>query len=177
MPVDAEREIIRLHGALRGAQGVIKTTFYEWRQTALELAGPNTEPLDIILKFWEIAGKDVAKNFLPALNMLKGEDAFMMNLARALAGTGIANGAVVKLEKGESPDEIFIKWERCPWPTFAKRYGASMQEDLLGCDKFLQTILDEVNLFFNTDLKLETQKAIPRGNGVCLRRLYKEDKK
>jgi len=177
MPVDSEREINRLHGALGFAQSVIKSTHYEWCQTALELVGPGANPLDIALKFWEIAGRDVAKNFLPALNMLKGEEAFMLNLARALAGTGIANGAVVKVEKGESPDEVFIKWERCPWPTFAKRYGASMAEDLLGCDKFLQTIVDEVNHFFNTNFKLETQKAIPRGNGMCLRRLYKEDKK
>ena len=174
MPVDLEREITRLHGALGRAQGVVKSTFYEWRQTALELVGANANPLDIVLKFWEIAGKDVAKNFLPALNMRKGEDAFMMNLSRALAGTGIANGAVVKVEKGEGLGEVFIRWERCPWPTFAKRYGASMEEDLLGCDKFLQTIVDEVNLFFNTNLKLETQKAIPRGNGMCLRRLYRE---
>ncbi|MDH5696088.1 MAG: hypothetical protein OEZ00_05730 [Dehalococcoidia bacterium] len=174
MPVDLQREMGKLHGALGGAQSVIKTTFYEWRQTALELAGPDANPLDIILKFWEIAGKDVGKNFFPALNMLKGEEAFMVSLARALAGTGIANGAVVKVEKGENPNEVFIKWERCPWPTFAKRYGASMEEDLLGCDKFLQTIVDEVNLFFNTNFKLETQKAIPKGQGVCLRRLYKE---
>jgi hypothetical protein len=106
--------------------------------------------------------------------MAKGEEAFMVNLARALAGTGIANGAVVKVEKSENPNEVFIKWEKCPWPTFARRYGASMEEDLQGCDKFLQTIVDEVNRFSNTNFKLETLKAIPRGEGECLRRLYKE---
>lgn len=174
MPVDVEREITRLHGALGGAQGVIKSTFYEWRQTALELAGPEANPLDIVLRFWEVAGKDVAGNFLPAMNMAKGEEAFMVNLARALAGTGIANGAVVKVEKGENPNEVFIRWERCPWPTFAKRYGASMEEDLQGCDQFLRTIVGEVNRFSNTNFKLETLQAIPRGEGVCLRRLYKE---
>ena len=173
MPVDAEREINRLHGALRGAQGAIKATHYEWRQTALELAGPDADPIVIALKFWEIAGKDLAKGFLPTLNKSKGEEALMMSVARLLAATGTANGAVVKVEKGESPDELFIKWERCPWPTSVKRYGASMKEDLLGCDKFLQTIVSEFNGFLDTNFKLETQKAIPSGNGMCLRRLYK----
>jgi hypothetical protein len=48
-----------------------------------------------------------------------------------------------------------------------------MKEDLLGCDKFLQTIVSEFNGFLDTNFKLETQKAIPSGNGMCLRRLYK----
>ncbi len=176
MPVDTEKEISRLHNALSLSQGVTKSTHYQWRRTALELAGPNVNPIDVTLKFWEIAGKDIAKNFLSALSILKGEETLMMNLARALAATGIANGAVVKVEKGESPDEIWLKWERDPWPIFAKRYGASMEEDLLGADKFLQTIVSEVNLFFNTNFKLETLKAIQKGDSTTLRRLYKDKK-
>ena len=176
MPVDAEREITRLYSALAFAQGITKSTHYEWRQTALEIAGPDVNPVDITLKFCEIAGKDVSKNFFPALSLLKGEEAFMMSLAGALAGTGIANGAVVKVEKSQSLGEVFIKWERDPWPIFAKRYGASMEEDILGADKFLQTIVSEVNHFFNTNFKLETLKAIQRGDGTTLRRLYKDKK-
>ncbi len=176
MPVDAEREITKLHNALGLSQGITKSTHYQWRQTALELAGPKVNPVDVTLKFWEIAGKDIAKNFLPTLSIQKGEETLMLNLARALAGTGIANGAVVKVEKGEGPDEIFLKWERDPWPIFAKRYGASMEEDLLGADKFLQTIVSEVNLFFNTNFKLETLKAIQKGDSTTLRRLYKDKK-
>ncbi len=175
MPVDSEKEINRLHGALGGAQNAIKSTHYEWRQAAVELAGPDADVLDIVLNFWEIAGKDVASNFLPGLRKDKGDEALLMNLARMLAATGTANGAVVVVEKGESPGEVFVKWERCPWPTAAKRYGASMQEDLLGCDKFLQTIVAEANRFLGTNFKLETQTAIPKGQGVCTRRLYKED--
>ena len=173
MAVDPQKELTRLHGALGVSQAVIKSTFFEWRQTALELLGPGSDALDVVLKFWEVAGVDVAKNFFPMLNLLKGEEGLILNLGRALAGTGIANGAVARVEKGEGPLEALIRWERCPWPTFAKRYGASMKEDLLGCDKFLQTIVAEVNAFLGTDLKIETQKAIPSGDGVCLRRLYK----
>jgi len=173
MAVDPQKELTKLHGALGVSQAVIKSTFFEWRQTALELLGPGSDALDVVLKFWEVAGVDVSKNFFPMLNLRKGEEGLILDLGRALAGTGIANGAVVTVDKGETPLEAFIRWERCPWPTFAKRYGASMKEDLLGCDKFLQTIVAETNAFLGTDLKIETQKAIPSGDGVCLRRLYK----
>jgi hypothetical protein len=44
---------------------------------------------------------------------------------------------------------------------------------VLCCDRILQNILPDVNAFFNVNYKIETLKAIPRGQGVCLRRLYK----
>ena len=97
-----------------------------------------------------------------------------MNLARNYAGNWTNHGAVVTLENGENPFEVFIKWERCPWPTFAKEYGVEMEEEVLCCDRILQTILKDVNMFFNVNYKIETLKAIPRGQGVCLRKLYKD---
>ena len=50
-----------------------------------------------------------------------------------------------------------------------------MEEDVLCCDQILRSLLEDVNLFFNVNYAIETQKAIPRGEGVCLRRLYKVD--
>jgi hypothetical protein len=102
MPVDAEREINRLHGALSAAQGAIKATHYEWRQAALELAGPNADPMVIALKFWEIAGKDLAKGFLPTLNKSKGEEALMMSVARLLAATELPMGLWLKLKRAKA---------------------------------------------------------------------------
>jgi hypothetical protein len=80
---------------------------------------------------------------------------------------------VVAIDRGKDPYELFIRWDRCPWPTFAKEYEINMEEDVLACDKILETILHDVNIFFNVEYKIETLKAIPRGQGVCLRRLYK----
>jgi hypothetical protein len=173
MSFDAEKEISRLWGNLHSAQDEIGRTWYRWRQAALEMAGANAKSLDISLKAAEITGKEIGKSFLPRLNWLKGEEAWMTGLANGYAGQWINQGAVVTLEKGERPFEIFIKWERCPWPTFAKEYGVPMEEDVLCCDRILQTILVDANIFFNVNYKIETLKAIPRGQGVCLRRLYK----
>ena len=96
-----------------------------------------------------------------------------MSLARSLSRNWSIQGAIVMIEPGEEPFEVFIKWERCPWPTYAKQYGVGMEEDVLTCDKILETILKDVNIFFNVNYEIETLKAIPRGQGMCLRRLYK----
>ena len=172
MAFDAEKEISRLWRNLHTTQSEINRTWYRWREAALEIAGPNAKPLDVSLKAAEITGKEIGKTFLPRLNWLKGEEAWLMNLANNYAGHWINHGAIVKVEKG-NPLEVFITWERCPWPTFAKEYGVPMEEDVLCCDRILQSILVDVNVFFNVSYKIETQKAIPRGEGVCLRRLYK----
>lgn len=173
MAFDAEKEISRLLGSLHSAQSEIGRTYFRWRQAALAIAGPNANPLDVSLKAAEIIGKELGKQSLPRLNWLKGEEAWLRSLAGGIAMQWILQGAVVKVEKGEKPTEMFIKWERCPWPTYAKEYGVKMEEDVLCCDRILQSILPDVNTFFNVNYKIETLKAIPRGQGVCLRRLFK----
>ena len=173
MAFDAEKEISKLWGDLHGAQSEIGRTYFRWRQAALAVAGPNANPLEVSLKAAEIIGKELGKQSLPRLNFLKGEEAWLRSLAGGMAMQWIMQGAIVKIDKGEKPSEIFIKWERCPWPSFHKEYGVKMEEDVLCCDRILQSILPDVNTFFNVNYKIETLKAIPRGQGVCLRRLYK----
>lgn len=175
MSVNPEKEIPKVWKALHAAQDEKKKTFYQWRAAAIELAGPDANPLDIVLKAWEVMGEDVGQSFLPRYNWARGgEEGFMKQVAGAIAGIGMVDGAVVKVEKGENPKELLITWDRCPWPSFASKYDAPMEEDVLGCDKFLETIIQRANEFMNTNLKIETLKAIPKGDGVCVRRLYVE---
>ncbi len=175
MAFNAEKEISKLWSSLHGAQGEIGRMYFRWRQAALEIAGPDANPLDVGLKAAEVIGSELGKAALPRLNWLKGEEVWLQSLAGGIAMNWKTQGAAVKIEKGDNPFELFIKWERCPWPTFAKSYGVPMEEDVLCCDRILQSILPDVNAFFNVHYKIETLKAIPRGEGVCLRRLYKEE--
>ena len=129
MSFDAEKEITKLWRSLHGAQDEIGKTYMRWRQIALELAGPQADPLEVSLKAAERMGLEIGKSWLPRLNWTKGEEAWLMGLAQNYAGQWINHGAVVKLEKGEKPFEVFLKWERCPWPSYAKEYGVPMEED------------------------------------------------
>ena len=175
MPVNAEKEITKLWRNLHGAQDEIGKTYYRWREVALEFAGPDVKPLDISLKAAEMMGVDIGKGFLPRLNWLKGEEAFIMNLGRQLAGTWANDGAIVSVEKGEKPTEVLIRCTRDPWPTAAKAYGVPMEEVALVREKLFQAIILDVCVFFNIDMRIEMLKAIPRGEGEWLFRLYREE--
>jgi len=175
MSFNAENEINRLWRGLHGARDEIGRTYYRWRQAALEAAGPDAKPLDVSLRAAEIMGTEIGKAFLPRLNWLKGEEGFMMNLGRSLAGLWITEGGIAFAEKGENPGEIFVKCTRCPWPTAAKQYGVPMEEVALTRERLFQTMIEDVSFFLNIKVKIEMLKAIPRGQGEWLFRLYKEE--
>jgi hypothetical protein len=99
-----------------------------------------------------------------------------MTLGRALAGLWVTDGGLATAEKGEKPGEVLIKCTRDPWPTWAKEFDVPMEELALCRERFLLSILEDVSFFFNIPLNLEMLKAIPRGQGVWLFRLYKEEK-
>lgn len=177
MPFNAEKEIGKLWRNLHGAQSEICNTYYRWREVALEFAGPDTKPLDVAMKAAEMMGKDIGKSLLPRLNWLKGEEVFLSSLAKLLAGLWITEGGIAFAEKGDNPGEAFIKCTRCPWPSAAKTYGVPMEEVALTRERLFQAILEDVSVFFNINLKIEMLKAIPRGEGEYLLRLYKENQK
>ena len=175
MPVDAEKEITRLWRALHSAQNEIGKTYYRWRQVALEFAGAGAKPLDVALRAAEVFGKDIGKSFLPRVNWLKGEEGFLLQVARLLAGLWITEGGLATVEKGENPGEMLIKCTRDPWPTWAKEFGVPMEEVALCRERMYQSILEDVGVFMNCPLKIEMQKAIPRGQGETVMRLYKAE--
>jgi hypothetical protein len=174
MSFDPEKEVTRLWRDLHTAQAEIGKAHYRFRKAALELAGPDADPLAVALRAAEVTGEEIGRATLPRLNWLKGEPAWHMSLAQAIAANWTAQGALVAVEPGASDRELLIKWSRCPWPSYAKDYGVKMEEDVRCCDRILETLLHDVNLFFNVHYEIETLKAIPRGQGMCVRRLYKE---
>lgn len=170
---NAEKEVTKLWRDLHKAQDDIGKTYYRWRKVALELAGPDADPTEVGLKAAEVTGKELGKGLLPRLNWLKGEQAWLMSLGKSIAANWKAQGALVSVKPGDGDHELLIEWKRCPWPSFAKDYDAPMEEDVACCDRILQSLLTDVNIFFNVEYDIETLKAIPRGQGCCLRRLYK----
>jgi hypothetical protein len=105
MPVDTEKEVSKMHRTLHSTQNEIGKTYYRWRQVAIEFAGDNAKPLDVSLRAAEVFGKDIGKSFLPRMNWLKGEEGFLMILARSLAGLWNTEGGLATVEKGENPAE------------------------------------------------------------------------
>jgi hypothetical protein len=172
MPVDPEKEIRKLMTKYEALQNINRATWYEWRAAAIECARPEFQPIDLVLKAWEVVGHDTAKAYFGMLDVSKSS--FLEDIAKCIVQSSIMMGENAKIIKSEKPNEVFVQWDRCPWPEFARRYDAPMEEDVQGCDKWFQTVIKDINQLFNTKVKLETQKAIPRGDGVCIRRLSME---
>ncbi len=172
MPVDTEREIKKLMTKFEALQNINRATWYEWRQAAIECARPEFKPLDLVLKAWEIVGHDTAKAYFGMLDVSK--PTFLEDIGKCIVMSSTMMGENAKIVKSEKPNEVFIQWDRCPWPEFARRYKVPMEEDVLGCDKWFQTVIEDINQLFNTKVTLVTEKAIPRGDGVCVRRLTME---
>ena len=97
----------------------------------------------------------------------------MMILGKTLAGLWNTDGGLATVEEGENPGEILIRCTRDPWPSWAKEFGVPMEEVALSRERMYQTILEDVSVFMNIPLKIEMQKAIPRGQGETVMRLYK----
>ena len=97
----------------------------------------------------------------------------MMILGKTLAGLWNTDGGLASVEKGAHPGEILIKCTRDPWPSWAKQFGVPMEEVALSRERMYQTILEDVSVFMNIPLKIEMQKAIARGQGETVMRLYK----
>jgi hypothetical protein len=172
MPVDPEKEIRTLMSKFEALQNINRATWYEWRQAALEYARPDVEPLELVLKAWEVVGHDTAKAYFGMLDVSK--PTFIEDIAKCIVMSSTMMGENAKIVKSDNPNEVFVQWDRCPWPEFARRYDVPMEEDVLGCDKWFQTVIEDINQLFNTKVTLETQKAIPRGDGACVRRISME---
>ena len=174
MTVDSEKEIRKLATKFEALGNITRATWYEWRQAAIETARPEFTPLDLVLKAWEVVGHDTAKAYFNALDVSK--ESFLEDIGKCIVQSSTMMGEDAKILEGEKKDEVYVQWDRCPWPEFARRYGAPMEEDVLGCDMWFKTVIADINALFNTNVTLETLKAIPRGDRICLRRLAFEKK-
>lgn len=173
MAFDAEKEITSLWRAFHGVQDDQRNTFYQWREACLQMLGEGADPMDVALKAWEVIGIDTAKAYFPRTNLAKPN--WLQAMANNFVATWMMRGAKIRLEKGANDNEVLIIWDRCPFPTAAKQYGASMAEDLAGCDMGLKTTVAQLAAFTNKKLHIETLKAIPKGQGACVRRLWVEE--
>jgi hypothetical protein len=171
--VDSENELRKLLGKFDALGNITRATWYEFRQAALDL-NPKLKAMDLVLHAWEVVGHDTSKAYVSALDLSK--PSFLEDIGRLIVQSSTMMGESARLRKGKDASEVFVEWDRCPWPEFARKYGASMEEDVLGCDMWFQTVIKDINEIFGTDVKLETTSAIPRGDKTCTRRLSMSDK-
>ena len=80
MKVDTEKQIRTLLKKFEMLGNIERATWYEWRQAALEFAKEGTDPMDVVLRAWEIVGHDTAKSYFPILD--KSKDSYLQDIAK-----------------------------------------------------------------------------------------------
>ncbi|MEE9224074.1 MAG: hypothetical protein V3U51_04935 [Thermoplasmata archaeon] len=146
-----------------------RASHFEWLRAAKELC-PDVSELDLVLKFWEIVGHDTAKNYLKHLDP---EKPLPEQIAKNFVFSSQAMGEDAEFVEGKDEKEAFAQHVGCPWFEWHQRLD-KLDQDQAGCDKWLETFVDDINKELGTNLKWETVKSIPKGDEVCLRRFWVE---
>ena len=73
----------------------------------------------------------------------------------------------------EREDGAYVKHDGCPWHKWHEMLGL-LPEDRPGCDAWFEATVRTINEGLGTNVKWETQRALPDGDDCCLRRFWVE---
>ncbi len=139
-----------------------RAAHFEWRQAFVEMY-PDVDPLEAVLKYWSIVGKDTARAYLKNLDAGRN---VAEQLGRMFVDSSLAMGEDAGLEV--SGDEVWVIHAACPWYEWHKRYDA-LHEDQPGCDHWFQTVVAAVNEKLGTRIEVKTVSSLPNGDPCCKR--------
>ena len=142
---------------------------FEWRGAALALC-PDLDSMKLVLKYWEIVGRDTGKAYLKHIDKDKP---VAPQIARSFVWSSISMGEDAHMYEGDNEREAYMLHEGCPWVEFHKRYDA-LDEDRPGCDQWLQSLIDIINAKLGTKVRFETLESLPEGGSGCVRRVWEE---
>jgi len=145
----------------------MRASHFEWRRAVASLC-PDLDPTEAVKKYWEVVGKDTAAFYLKKIDASEGLAA---QVAALYVASSVAMGEDAAVVPSPNAGESLARHEACPWFDWHKREGL-LHEDQVGCDWWLQTVVEEINKSLGSDLKFETVESLPAGGNSCLRRFW-----
>ncbi len=142
---------------------------FEWREAALALC-PGLEPKELVLKYWAIVGRDTGRAYLKRIDRDKP---IAPQIAASFVWSSRSMGEDASLYEGDNEREAYMVHRACPWYHFHQRYDA-VAEDRPGCDKWLETLIAEINRELGSQVKFETLESLPEGAPACVRRVWED---
>lgn len=142
---------------------------FEWREAALALC-PELKPEELVLKYWEIVGRDTGKAYLARIDRDKP---VAPQIAASFVWSSRSMGEEAYLYEGDHANEAYMVHRACPWFEFHKRYDA-LAEDRPGCDRWLESLIGVINTKLGSAVKFETLESLPDGGGGCVRRVWED---
>lgn len=146
---------------------IMRASHFEWRRAVLALC-PDLEPSELVKCYWEEVGKDTARFYLKKIDRDKDLPA---QVAALYVASSVAMGEDAEVVPSSVTGECRARHNVCPWFDWHQREGL-VSEDQAGCDRWLQTVVDEINRALGTELRFETVESLPAGGSCCLRRFW-----
>ena len=142
---------------------ITRASHFEWREAFIKMF-PDVNPMDAVMKYWEIVGRDTAKAFLKRIDRDKP---VAPQIAEMIVNSSLAMGESADMTV-ENDGNVRLVHSACPWFDWHKKYDA-LKEDQPGCDCWIQTILKDINQELNTNVRVETLSSLPAGDENCTR--------
>ncbi len=143
---------------------ITRAAHFEWREAILKMF-PDADPTETVLKYWEIVGHDTAKTYLKKIDKTKP---VLPQIAQLIVDSSLAMGENASVIAGDNEHEIYFEHQECPWVDWHNKYDA-LAEDQPGCDRWLVTIINDINQALGTNIEFETLSSLPEGGTSCKR--------
>lgn len=150
---------------------IMRASHFEWRRAVASLC-PGLDPVEAVKRYWEEVGKDTASFYLKKIDP---DEDLAAQVAALYVASSVAMGEDAAVVPSVVPGESLARHEACPWYDWHVREGL-VSEDQVGCDRWLQTVVDEINKGLGTKLRFATVESLPAGGSSCLRRFWEEGK-
>jgi len=160
---------VPLHQRFDALCQIVRAQHFAWREAVRELC-PGTDTRAVVLKMWEITGRQTAQAYLKRLDRTRP---LAPQVAASIAWSSQCMGEDARVEAAPDADEAFVRHVDCPWFGWHERTGL-LAEDRPGCDLWFTTTVAEINRALGTKLRVETLKTLPDGDGACVRRFWVE---
>jgi len=149
---------------------IARAQHFAWHEAVKQMC-PDVDVKQVTYRMWEVTGHGTAKAYLKRLDKTKP---LAPQVAASIVWSSQCMGENAVLEEGKG-DEAFVRHDDCPWVHWHRRLDL-LEEDRPGCDLWFQTAVDDINKALGTNLKFETQEALPEGGSCCRRRFWVEPK-
>lgn len=147
---------------------ITRASHFEWRDTFIKMF-PNIDPKDAVMKYWEIVGHDTAKAYLKKVDKNKP---IAPQIVEMMVNSSLAMGESATMTE-DTNGEVRLVHTSCPWYDWHKKYNA-IDEDQPGCDRWINTIVQDFNLELASNIKVKTIRSLPNGNENCTR-IFREN--
>ncbi len=148
---------------------IARASHFAWREAVVKCC-PDVDPTTVVNAMWDITGVQTGQAYLKRLDP---EGDLPRQIAASIVWSSKSMGEDAELVV-EKEGEAFVKHEDCPWFHWHKRLDL-LPEDRPGCDAWFDATVRVINESLGSNVKWETQCALPDGGGSCTRRFWVED--